>query len=51
MKAFEIQLYPYKEHIEILKDLFGYRFKKTVDSLFPLFDYISSPNPVRYINF
>ena len=43
MKAFEIQLYPYKEHIEILKDLFGYRLKKTVDSLFPLFDYISSP--------
>ena len=43
MKAFEIQLYPYKEHPEIIKDFFGCHFKKSVDSLFSLFDYISAP--------
>lgn len=43
MKASEVQLYPYKEHPEIIKDLFGYRFQKPIDTLFPLFDYISEP--------
>lgn len=43
MRAFEIQFYPYKEHPEIIEEFFGYRFKKSVDSLFPLFDYISEP--------
>lgn len=43
MKALEIQLYPYKEYPQIIKDFFGYRFKKPIESLFPLFDYISEP--------
>ena len=43
MEAFKIQLYPYKEHPEIIKDLFGNRFDKPIDTLFPLFDYISTP--------
>lgn len=43
MKAIETQLYPYKEYPEIIKEFLGYRFKKPIDSLFPLFDYISEP--------
>ncbi len=43
MIAFKTQFYPYKEHPEIIKDFFGYRFRKPIDSLFPLFDYISDP--------
>lgn len=43
MKAIEIHLYPYKQYPQIIEEFLGNRFKKPIDSLFPLFDFISEP--------
>ncbi len=42
-EAFETQMYPCKDHIEILEDFFGSQSKISIDELFTQIDYISGP--------